>query len=76
MSRSHTYPSLSFHNGNAHSTYLETHKHPESERMFHLIYRRLPISWFYERPSRRAPAYDVEKDQLSATATYDGQEDG
>ena len=76
MSRSHTYPSLSFHNGNAHLTYWEAHKHPESERMFHLIYRRLPISWFYEKPSRRAPAYDVEKDQLSATATYDGQEDG
>jgi len=74
MPRSHTYPSLAFLNGNAHMTYWETHPHPEAGRLFHLIYRRLPISWFYEQPPRRAPIYDVKKDQLSAKAVYDGEE--
>ena len=74
LPRSHTYPSLTFLNGSAHLTYWETHKHPQAERLFHLIYRRLPISWFYEKRDRRAMVYDVEKDELSAKTVYDGQE--
>lgn len=72
--RSHHYASLLFHNGNAHMTYREVHKHPKAreavfsnragnphrvEYYMHLVYRRLPISWFYERIPRRAPLYDL-----------------
>ena len=54
LTRSHVYPSLTFLNGNAHITYWESHKHPQADYMLHLIYRRLPISWFYEkRPARQ-----------------------
>jgi sialidase-1 len=74
LPRSHTYPSLAFLRGNAHMTYWETHKHPQVERLFHLVYRRLPVSWFYERPRRRPPVYDVNKGELSAKAVYDGEE--
>ena len=74
LPRSHTYPSLTFLNGNAHLTYWETHKYGESGRLFHLIYRRLPISWFYEQAARRAMVYDVDTGELSAAAVYDGQE--
>jgi len=73
MPRSHTYPSLAFLNGNAHMTYWETHRHPECERMVHLVYRRLPISWFYEKEARRAPIYDPDKNILSARTNYDGE---
>ncbi|MBT4815024.1 MAG: hypothetical protein HON70_04955, partial [Lentisphaerae bacterium] len=55
--RSHTYPSLAFLHGNAHLTYWETHSHPEAGRLFHLIYRRLPITWFYEKRPRRPALY-------------------
>jgi sialidase-1 len=48
LTRSHAYPSVMFHNGYAHLTYWEVHKHPETGYMTHTIYRRLPIAWFYE----------------------------
>ena len=72
--RSHTYPSLTFLNGNAHITYWETHAHPEARLLFHLIYRRLPITWFYEKRARRAAIYAPDTNELSATAVYDGEE--
>lgn len=53
LTRSHVYPSLNFLNGNAHITYWEAHRHPETDYMSHLIYRRLPISWFYEKRPKR-----------------------
>ena len=74
MPRSHTYPSLEFQNGYAHVTYWETHAHPEARRLFHLVYRRLPIPWFYESAPRRPSVYDVDTGSLSATAVYDGEE--
>ena len=74
ISRSHAYPRLTFQNGNAHLTYWETHQHPEAERLFHLVYRRLPIAWFYEKRPRRASVYDVARDLLRAKTVYDGEE--
>jgi hypothetical protein len=74
--RSHQYPSLAFHRGNAHLTYREVHKIPGAraarlangpgkphrvEMYMHLIYRRLPIQWFYETTTRRKPIYDLRK---------------
>ncbi len=53
--RPHAYPSLAFMNGYAHMTWYECHSHPETGSMFDLIYRRLPISWFYEQRVRRSP---------------------
>lgn len=53
--RTFAFPSLAFMNGYAHMTYYENTPHPERGRMFDLIYRRLPINWFYEQPVRRAP---------------------
>ena len=73
MRRSHTYPSLTFLNGAAHMTYWETQKHHEADRIFHLIYRRLPISWFYETSPRRAAVYDPDTRILSAKTVYDGE---
>ena len=73
MARSHTYPSLAFLHGNAHMTYWETHPHPDAGRLFHLVYRRQPVSWFYERAERRAPVYDPAKNELSAKTIYDGE---
>jgi hypothetical protein len=46
----HAYPSVEFLRGNVHLTYWEAHTHPAAERFIHLRYRRLPISWFYEKP--------------------------
>ena len=74
ISRSHAYPSLTFQNGNAHLTYWETHEHGEAERLFHLVYRRLSIAWFYKERPRRAPVYDVARDMLCAKTVYDGEE--
>lgn len=51
MTRSPAYPSLTFLNGNAQITYWEAHKHSQADYMTHLIYRRLPIAWFYEKPT-------------------------
>jgi hypothetical protein len=73
LSRSHTYPSLTFHNGNVHMTYWESHRHPETVNMFHLIYRRLPLEWFYEQRLRRAPVYDPARNLLSYKTEYDGE---
>lgn len=73
LSRSHTYPSLAFLKGNAHITYWESHKHPATANMFHLIYRRLPVAWFYEQRPRRVAAYDPARDLLSARSEYDGE---
>ncbi len=71
--RSHTYPSLAFLRGNAHLTYWETHPHPAAGRLFHLVYRRLPLDWFRVRPARRPAVYDPERGLLSGSAEYDGQ---
>jgi len=68
--RSHTYPTLAFLNDNAHITYWETHRHSQNQRLFHLVYRRLPISWFYEERNRRPCIYDPATDTLSATPDY------
>jgi sialidase-1 len=63
LTRSHAYPSVMFHNGGAHLTYWEVHKHPQTGYMTHTIYRRLPIAWFYESsPQTReddAPLLDL-----------------
>ena len=74
MSRSYTYPSLAFLNGNAHITYWETHTHPTAERLFHLVYRRLPISWFYEDRTHRPPVCEIDRSSLSTDTVYDGEE--
>ena len=42
------FPSISFLNGKAHMTWYERRPHPETGAVFDLIYRRLPISWFYQ----------------------------
>jgi sialidase-1 len=50
----HSYPSLAFHNGNAHITYYESKRHANPDDMVHfgamlsLKYRRMPVEWFYE----------------------------
>ena len=44
----YAYPSLAFLNDYAHMTWYERTPHPQSEARFDLIYRRLPIPWFYE----------------------------
>ena len=74
LGRSHTYPSLTFLHGNAHMTYWETHHHEQAGRLFHLVYRRLPISWFYERPSRRPPVYKTGSEERDASTTFDGEQ--
>ena len=74
MSRSYAYPSLAFLNGNAHITYWETHTHPTAERLFHLVYRRLPISWFYEDRTHRPPVCETDRSFLSTDTVYDGEE--
>lgn len=56
MLDSHAYPTLTFLGDNAHITYWETHVHEQAGRLFHLIYRRLPIAWFYEDRGGRTPA--------------------
>jgi len=53
--RTHAFPSLAFMNGYAHMTYYENTPHPRTGSMFDLVYRRLPISWFYQQDVRRAP---------------------
>ena len=45
----HAYPSIAFLASDVHLTYWETHGHETAERLVHLRYRRLPLSWFYER---------------------------
>jgi len=74
MTRSHAYPSLVFHNQYAHISYWETHNYGKNHRLFHLIYRRLPIEWFYEKKTRRLPAYNPSTEELSAKAIYNGEE--
>lgn len=80
--RSHQYPSLTFSRGFAHLTYREAHRHPNAREaafsnargephkvqwLIHLVYRRLPIEWFYAPPwqfadtPRRKPLYDLNK---------------
>jgi len=27
---------------------------------FHLVYRRLPVAWFYRKTRRRKPLYDLD----------------
>lgn len=74
--RSHSYPSLAFLNGNAHLTYWETHNYYKPSRLFHLVYRRLPITWFYERAVRRAPVYDLStivREVLYPDTIFDGE---
>jgi sialidase-1 len=44
----HAYPSLAFQGDWVHMTYWETHAHPTAERLIHLRYRRLPVTWFYK----------------------------
>ena len=46
----HTYPSVTFFQGNVHLTYWEAQKFSQTKFLMHLKYRRLPIGWFYERP--------------------------
>ena len=52
----HTYPSITFLNGNAHLTYGHVHlawrdeKPPKLDVTASLKYRRLPLEWFYEKP--------------------------
>lgn len=74
--RSHCYPSLAFLNGNAHMTYWETHRYPGCERLFSLVYRRLPVRWFYDAPKRRPALFNmkeiVRKLYFPATV-YDGE---
>ena len=55
VSRTHAFPSLAFMNGYAHMTYYERHANPQTGRMFHLIYARRPVSWFYEPRTIRSP---------------------
>lgn len=52
--RTYAFPSLAFMNGYAHLTYYEHTSHPGAGSMFDLIYRRLPIEWFYGQPDRPA----------------------
>lgn len=53
---SHAYPTLTFLDDSAHITYWETHAHERAGRLFHLVYRRLPLVWFYEERPHRTPA--------------------
>jgi Neuraminidase (sialidase) len=47
----HCYSSVAFLSGNVHLTYWEAQKRDmPDEHFLSLRYRRLPISWFYERP--------------------------
>ena len=46
--------SLAFMNRYAHLTDYEHTPHPDTGSIFDLIYRRLPIEWFYEPPDRPA----------------------
>jgi len=55
VSRTHAFPSLAFMNGRAHLTYYERLAHPQTGYLFHLIYARYPISWFYEPRTTRSP---------------------
>ena len=48
LSRTWCYPSVAFMNDHAHVTYYEKRAHPTAGAHFELIYRRLPIAWFYE----------------------------
>lgn len=76
LPRSHCYPSLTFLNGNAHLTYWETHRYYKPERLFHLVYRRLPISWFYEQRDRREPVYNLHaliKDVYYPDTAFNGE---
>ena len=53
--RTHAYPSLAFLNGNAHVTYWEVPAFfPDKPVRFSLVYRRMPMEWFYERTGPRA----------------------
>jgi hypothetical protein len=47
--RSFAFPSMAFLNGNAHMTWYERRPDSETGAVFDLIYRRLPVSWFYRR---------------------------
>jgi len=51
IERTSAYPSLAFSNGYAHMTWYERRSHPKTGAMFDLLYRRRPVSWFYEGPS-------------------------
>ena len=44
----YAYPSLAFLNDCAHMTWYERTSHAESGARFDLIYRRLPLRWFYD----------------------------
>ncbi len=48
--RTHTYPSVTFLNDTVHLTYWEAHKLSADKFLVSLKYRRLPVSWFYQRP--------------------------
>ena len=41
------FPSVAFLNGCAHMTWYASRPHPDTGAMFDLIYRRVPVSWFY-----------------------------
>lgn len=45
--RSFAFPSMAFLNGHAHMTWYERRPDSETGAVFDLIYRRLPVSWFY-----------------------------
>ena len=44
----YAFPSIAFLNGNAHMTWYERRPHPETGAVFDLIYRRVPVAWFYQ----------------------------
>lgn len=52
--RTHTYPSVTFFKDHVHLTYWEAEKLDPSQFQskfhVHLIYRRLPLAWFYGNP--------------------------
>jgi sialidase-1 len=48
VERTYAFPSLAFLGDAAHLTYYERRADERTGARFNLIYRRLPISWFYE----------------------------
>jgi hypothetical protein len=53
-------PSLAFTLRFVHLTFVEDELADGSPCHSRLVYRRLPIGWFYQAPPRRKAAYDVE----------------
>jgi sialidase-1 len=53
-------PGLAFTSRFVHLTFVEDELAEGSPRRSRLVYRRLPIGWFYQAPPRRKAAYDVE----------------